>query len=172
MFCEHMAFAVSDPKEAARWYCEHLAMRVVRHGSGGDIFVADARGHVVFQLEDARCLDDALGKGPVDCWRRVTGITSPSTNPPIAAGAGTRSASSPSRPATTSWLATRQPCVACTTAGSTRSSAPTASPGPLRATSITPGPTMAAGRGARRRRWCWRTSRTTSSAAPGHAWWC
>ena len=53
---EHVAFVVSDPEAVAGWYCENLGMREVRRGGGGDIFISDASGRVILQLEDARLL--------------------------------------------------------------------------------------------------------------------
>lgn len=54
MFVEHVAFAVNDPEAAAAWYGAQFGMRIVGRGGGGDVFVADDRGQVMLQFEDAR----------------------------------------------------------------------------------------------------------------------
>jgi catechol 2,3-dioxygenase-like lactoylglutathione lyase family enzyme len=53
---EHVAFVVADPEAVADWYCRNLGMKQVRRGGGGDIFISDASGHVILQLEDVRLL--------------------------------------------------------------------------------------------------------------------
>lgn len=45
MKLEHVALQVKDPVAMARWYSEHLGMRVVREG--------DAPGHARFLADDA-----------------------------------------------------------------------------------------------------------------------
>ena len=57
MTIEHVAFVVGDPEAAVAWYCEHLGLREVRRGGGGDIFVSDETGQVILQFEDARLVD-------------------------------------------------------------------------------------------------------------------
>ena len=49
---EHLALNVPDPVAMAKWYVQHLAMRVVRTG-GGDVhghFLADASGSVTLEI--------------------------------------------------------------------------------------------------------------------------
>lgn len=58
MIIEHVAFVVKDPEAACAWYCEHVGMREVRRGGGGDIFVSDENGSTILQLEDARLVSD------------------------------------------------------------------------------------------------------------------
>ncbi|MHB0935149.1 MAG: VOC family protein [Armatimonadota bacterium] len=66
MFIEHVAFAVSDPEAAAAWYCANFGMRFLDHGGGGDVFVADDRGHVMLQFEDARRVEAISGEEFLD----------------------------------------------------------------------------------------------------------
>ena len=52
MKIEHMALNVAEPREMARWYADHLGMRVVR---GDDCapwihFIADQSGMVMLEL--------------------------------------------------------------------------------------------------------------------------
>jgi glyoxylase I family protein len=49
---EHFAINVEDPVAVARWYCDHLGMKVVRQGEGPVHmhFLADATGRVVLEL--------------------------------------------------------------------------------------------------------------------------
>lgn len=65
MFIEHVAFAVSDPEAVAAWYCAQFGMRIVGLGGGGDVFVADDRGQVMLQFEDARRITPGPGEEPV-----------------------------------------------------------------------------------------------------------
>ena len=53
MIIKHLAFVVADPEAVAGWYCENLGMKEIRRGGGNDIFIADASGRVILQLEDA-----------------------------------------------------------------------------------------------------------------------
>ena len=89
MNLEHVAFNVADPVAAAKWYCDNLAMKVVRRGtsSAKAHFIADERGkmmlefyhneevkvpdyraidplalHVAFSVEDVRAAQERLLK--------------------------------------------------------------------------------------------------------------
>jgi catechol 2,3-dioxygenase-like lactoylglutathione lyase family enzyme len=89
MNLEHVAFNVADSVAVAKWYCDHLAMKVVRRGSSAAKahFIADARGkmmlefyhnaevkvpdyraidslalHVAFSVEDVRATRERLMK--------------------------------------------------------------------------------------------------------------
>jgi glyoxylase I family protein len=52
MKLEHVALQVADPVAMARWYAEHLGMRVVREGEppGNARFVADDAGTSTLEL--------------------------------------------------------------------------------------------------------------------------
>jgi len=52
MKLEHVALQVADPVAMARWYAEHLGMRVVREGDppGNARFVADDAGASILEL--------------------------------------------------------------------------------------------------------------------------
>jgi len=52
MQIEHVGFNVPDPVAAARWYCEHLEFRVVRHldKSPWTQFLVDAGGRVMLEI--------------------------------------------------------------------------------------------------------------------------
>ena len=52
MRVEHIAFQVTDPVAVAAWYVQHLGCRVARlvGGEAQTRFIADAAGHVVFEL--------------------------------------------------------------------------------------------------------------------------
>lgn len=71
MKLEHVALLVADPPAMARWYTEHLAMRVVKSSDeapGFARFLADAGGTSVLEtyasevhaVPDYRALDPAL----------------------------------------------------------------------------------------------------------------
>jgi len=62
MIIEHISFAVAEPEAVAAWYAGNFGMQVLRRGGGGDVFLADATGKVVFQLEDARRIEDAASQ--------------------------------------------------------------------------------------------------------------
>jgi len=62
MIVEHVSFAVAEPEAVAAWYGKHFGMKVLRHGDGGDVFVADETGRVVFQLEDIRRITDSASQ--------------------------------------------------------------------------------------------------------------
>jgi glyoxylase I family protein len=49
---EHVAFNVAEPVEMARWYRDHLDMRVVREGPPpvNARFLADAGGHMMMEV--------------------------------------------------------------------------------------------------------------------------
>ena len=49
---EHFAINVADPVAVARWYCEHLGMRIVRQGEAPVHmhFLADSTGRVVLEI--------------------------------------------------------------------------------------------------------------------------
>jgi len=49
---EHVALNVSDPIAAAKWYCEHLGMIVMRKGPPpvNVHFIADSAGTIMFEL--------------------------------------------------------------------------------------------------------------------------
>ena len=49
---EHFAINVDDPVSVAAWYCDHLGMRVVRHGDAPVHmhFLADSTGRVVLEI--------------------------------------------------------------------------------------------------------------------------
>jgi len=52
MDIEHIGYVVRDPVEAARWYVEHLGLRVVR-STGAPThthFLADGSGHVMIEI--------------------------------------------------------------------------------------------------------------------------
>jgi glyoxylase I family protein len=52
MNIEHIALNVADPVAAAKWYTQHLGMRVVRRPPGDTQthFIADEQGRVVLEL--------------------------------------------------------------------------------------------------------------------------
>jgi len=52
MDVEHVGLAVEDPVAAARWYAQHLGMRVVRSGGppAHGRFLADGSGHVMLEV--------------------------------------------------------------------------------------------------------------------------
>lgn len=52
MHFEHVALNVPDPRAMARWYVEHIGMRVVRSVDAPPYmhFLADATGRVIFEL--------------------------------------------------------------------------------------------------------------------------
>ena len=52
MKLEHVALLVADPEEVARWYEEHLGMRVVRAGEppANARFLADGEGKSVLEI--------------------------------------------------------------------------------------------------------------------------
>ena len=69
MKLEHVALLVADPVAVARWYEEHLGMRVVRKGDapGHARFIADDAGASVLEIyagtlpvPDYRAMDPAL----------------------------------------------------------------------------------------------------------------
>jgi glyoxylase I family protein len=67
MKLEHVALQVADPVAMARWYGEHLGMRVVREGEapGHARFLADDAGLSVLETyADARPLPDYAGMDP------------------------------------------------------------------------------------------------------------
>ena len=49
---EHIAFNVAEPAAMAKWYCEHLNMKIVRQGPepASMHFLADASGRVVLEI--------------------------------------------------------------------------------------------------------------------------
>ncbi len=53
MKLEHVCLFVSDPATVARWYTEHLGMRVVRCGGapGHTHFLADSAGSTVLEIQ-------------------------------------------------------------------------------------------------------------------------
>ena len=62
MIIEHVAFVVQDPEAMVEWYSNHLGLREIRRGGGGDIFVSDESEETVLQLEDGRRLFKEAGK--------------------------------------------------------------------------------------------------------------
>jgi glyoxylase I family protein len=52
MHFEHVAMNVPDPRAMARWYVEHLGMRIVRQVNESPYmhFLADVTGRVIFEL--------------------------------------------------------------------------------------------------------------------------
>lgn len=52
MNIEHLAFNVEDPTSLAKWYGEHLGMRIVRHVGGPTQthFLGDESGRVVLEF--------------------------------------------------------------------------------------------------------------------------
>lgn len=69
MKLEHVALLVADPVAMARWYAQHLGMRVVREGEapGHARFLADDAGASVLEIytgtlpvPDYRAMDPAL----------------------------------------------------------------------------------------------------------------
>ena len=53
MKIEHIALSVSDPAAVARWYSDHLGMRVVRSGGAPchTHFLADSAGSTVLEIQ-------------------------------------------------------------------------------------------------------------------------
>ena len=68
MIIEHVAFVVRDPEAVSSWYCDHLGLREIRRGGGGDIFVSDDEGSTILQLEDARLVGEE--ETIADHWSR------------------------------------------------------------------------------------------------------
>lgn len=56
MILEHFAFNVSDARAMARWYGEHLGLRVVRDvgGAADTLFLGDDTGRVVMEIYNNR----------------------------------------------------------------------------------------------------------------------
>ena len=49
MRVEHIALNVKDPDGMAKWYCEHLGMKVVREADSA-YFIADETGHGILEI--------------------------------------------------------------------------------------------------------------------------
>ncbi len=52
MKIEHIAFVVEDPDVVAKWYCDHMGMRLVRQGPPPVkmTFLADSSGQTMFEV--------------------------------------------------------------------------------------------------------------------------
>lgn len=52
MKLEHVAFVVDDPDAVAKWYCEHLGMKLIRQGPPPVkmTFLADSAGQSMFEV--------------------------------------------------------------------------------------------------------------------------
>jgi catechol 2,3-dioxygenase-like lactoylglutathione lyase family enzyme len=50
MIFEHVALNMEEYETAAKWYCEHLYMQVVREKPGTMIFLGDEQGTIFFEI--------------------------------------------------------------------------------------------------------------------------
>lgn len=52
MKIEHIAFVVDDPDAVAKWYCDHLGMKIVRQGPPPIrmTFLADSEGQTMYEI--------------------------------------------------------------------------------------------------------------------------
>ena len=50
MNIEHIGLNVEDPAAMARWYCEHLGMKVIRQLHAENFFIADDSGNGVIEI--------------------------------------------------------------------------------------------------------------------------